>query len=63
MAKHSFRSGLRDEHQKVVGAKCDRCGEIAFYEDGRLTLRKMAEECPSEDYGAAPMPNDSKEEK
>ena len=59
MAKHSFGVTVKDEHQKVVGAKCDRCGEIAFYADGRIALRKMGEECPSEDFSAVPMPSES----
>jgi uncharacterized OB-fold protein len=62
MPKHKFRIGLKDEHQNVVGAKCDHCGEIVFYAHGVIPPRKMAEECRREDFSqdaALPMPSDS----
>jgi hypothetical protein len=38
-----------DEAQNLMGAQCDRCGEIVLYVNGTISLEKQTEECPRED--------------
>jgi len=52
MTKHRFEQSVLED-ERIAGARCTRCGQIALYENGKIPDDIQHQDCCREDVNQA----------